>query len=54
MENGVPGVPGVVAFAIALATLVQESGQENVTIHPQRTEGKTVVAQPAKETPALV
>ena len=50
MEGGVPGVPGVVAQK--LVTLEQEVGQENVTIHQQRMEGNTVLAQTAQKKPA--
>ena len=50
MEGGVPGVPGV--LAPKLVTLVQEVGQEHVTIHQQRMEGDTVLAPAAQKKPA--
>ena len=50
MVGGVPGVPGLVAQK--LVTLVSEVGQENVTIHQQRMEGNTVLAQTAQKKPA--
>ena len=50
MEHGVSGVPGVLAQK--LVTLVQEVGQEHVTIHQQRMEGDTALARAAQKKPA--
>ena len=47
MVGGVPGVPGV--LAPKLVTLVQEVGQEHVTIHQQRMEGNTALARAAQK-----
>ena len=50
MVAGAPGLPGVLAQK--LVTLVQEVGQEHVTIHQQRMEGDTALAQVAQKKPA--
>ena len=50
MVGGVPGVPGLVAQNHV--TLVSEVGQEHVTIHQQRMEGNTALAQAVQKNPA--